>query len=88
MKRKDIKKKKSKKQDETKPDGKFNYMKKNLYFAAVLKPFQLSNTMLLPLLWYWRTLDILLMGEGGWGLEEGTISLIKFLYTYTLDVFN
>ena len=65
MKRKDIKKKKSKKQDETKPDGKFNYMKKNLYFAAVLKPFQLSNTMLLPLLWYWRTLDILLMGEGG-----------------------
>ena len=71
MKRKDIKKKKSKKQDETKPDGKFNYMKKNLYFAAVLKPFQLSNTMLLPLLWYWRTLDILLMGEGGVGFGGG-----------------
>ena len=83
------KKKESKKQHETKEDGKFNYMKKNLYFATVLKPFQLSNTMLLTLLWYWRTLDILLIGGGRGGcLEEGTMSLIKFLYTYTLDVFN
>ena len=61
------KKKESKKQHETKEDGKFNYMKKNLYFATVLKPFQLSNTMLLTLLWYWRTLDILLIRGGGGG---------------------